>query len=269
MSQYNGPYQGPVGPVPRAERQRICEAVVGSVEWNPRENWGYCTCPGVNLHTNHNGRRDCRVYADETPGAGRAGGTLPPGVTCLHTSCRSAVEEASQRIRSLIGKAKAEAGRSLGIGKKGGTTVPRTVANPGGTFRAVEQARAGERASMAQPAPLRTGRTPVFRLPEGAASDFRTARTAISRPYALHAHTGAHTQAHAHVPAISQELPSEPSTQQPTPPATPGSAVVPVAKAAPEKPGMLTLCLNGEPPARVEWVGNTLKTKFVFKSRHE
>jgi hypothetical protein len=260
MSSYSTPYQGAVGHVSLDERQRICESVVGAVEWNPREHWGYCTCPGQQFHTNQNGRRDCRVYADETPGRGRAGGTLPPGVTCLHTSCRSAVENASHQIRSLIGKAKVEAGRA-----------PRCAgSSPTAQAKSTMSAKTP---APAQSVTVRTGRTPVFKLPGGAASASRTARTDISRPYALHAQAGAQAHACAHVPAGSQELPSDPSTRVAKAPATVPPAVAhrPAVSApgAVEKPGILTLCFNGEPAARVEWDGNTLKRKFEFKSNHD
>lgn len=201
MPTYSTPYNGPVGHVGLQERQRICEGVVGAVEWSERGAWGYCTCPGVQFHHNKNGRRDCRVYAEETPGAGRSGGALPPGVTCLHTSCGSAIEEASKRIRSLIGKAKVSASG----GMSHGTAVPR------GTFRAVENARRAEQhasASVAQVTPLRTARTPVFKFSEKGKPVVRTARTDNSRPYTLYAQ--AHMRTHEAV--RSSEMPSEPST---------------------------------------------------------
>lgn len=195
MSKYSTPYTGPVGHVGMAERRRICESVVGSVEWNEGGIWGYCACPGLQHHTNHNARRDCRVYAAETPGGARNGGALPPGATCVHSSCRGAIEAASYRIRSEIGRAKVAAAGPKTAGQKS--------------------------VSVADSEASRTPRTPVFKFSEKGAIDSRTVRTDISRPYALHAHVRAHT----HVPAIPENLPSEPSEV-----AHPGAAgVAPIA----------------------------------------
>jgi hypothetical protein len=229
VPKYSTPYTGPIGHVDLTERRRICERIVGAVEWNEGGIWGYCTCPGVQNHSNANGRRDCRVYAEETPGRSRTGGTLPPGVTCLHTSCGAAIEAASYRIRSEIGRAKVAAAAD-----------PRVRGS--GIFRAVENARAGARDNLAQPPLPRTVRTPVFKFSEKGASSLRTARTDISRPYALHAQ--AHT--HTHVPAVTSKLPSEPSTN-----VAPKAATKPLPQQPkPAKPtGDQVFC-----PVRLVWI---------------
>lgn len=244
MPTYNTPYSGPIGQVGLAERQRICAAVVGPVEWCEGGGWGYCTCPGLQFHHNKNGRRDCRVYAEETPGAARDGGALPPGLTCLHTSCRSAIEEASKRIRSEIGKAKVAA------------AGPNRAGPAGPAAKAL-------RDTVAQVTAPRTARTPVFKCTARGQNDSRTARTDIARPYTLYAQAHTHTRE----PVRTQDLPSEPSTAVAPKPATAQPMPAPKPAEA-ERPGLFTLCLNGEPPARVVPAGQGFRTLFKFKSSH-
>lgn len=82
-------------------RQNIAEAVLGEIDWKELDR-GYCRCPGADLHSNPDGRRDCRVTIDGAP-----------TVYCTHTSCLSAIEEANRRLRSEIGKAEREPGPAL------------------------------------------------------------------------------------------------------------------------------------------------------------
>jgi hypothetical protein len=82
-------------------RQNIAEAVLGEIDWKEPDR-GYCRCPGADLHSNPDGRRDCRVTLDGAP-----------TVYCTHTSCLSAIEEANRRLRSEIGKAEREPGAPM------------------------------------------------------------------------------------------------------------------------------------------------------------
>ena len=40
--------------------------VLGAIDWQT-DVTGYCKCPGQALHTNPNGKRDCRVHVDGAP----------------------------------------------------------------------------------------------------------------------------------------------------------------------------------------------------------
>jgi hypothetical protein len=79
----------------------LAESIVGEIDWKEAGR-GFCRCPGADLHSNPDGRRDCRVTIDGAP-----------TVYCTHTSCLSAIEEANRRLRSEIGKAEREPGAPL------------------------------------------------------------------------------------------------------------------------------------------------------------
>jgi hypothetical protein len=79
----------------------IAEHVLGPVEWTAHDQ-GYCRCPGIDLHTNRNGTRDCRVMLNGAP-----------TIHCVHSSCTGAVAEANHRLRSEVGKAERGAGGIL------------------------------------------------------------------------------------------------------------------------------------------------------------
>jgi len=74
-------------------RLPIAESLLGLVTWTEPDT-GYCRCPGVELHTNPNHPRDCRVIVSGAP-----------TIYCVHSSCAGAVEDANRRLRSAIGKA--------------------------------------------------------------------------------------------------------------------------------------------------------------------
>lgn len=217
MSTYSGPYTGPVGEVSAQERRRIVESVVGGVEWDRDGEWGYCTCPGLTNHNHKNGRRDCRAFAIERHG-GR-NGLLPPGVHCLHTSCLGAVEEASKRIRSEIGKAKAKAGAAMG--GRGGL-APRSQAQSSAQKGSGAALSAGKGASGSPvpPTESRTLRTPVFEVRSKQGGDSRTKRTEVGRPLTQFAHVRTHTcfkdtgkdasEVSATEVAKTEQLPSQP-----------------------------------------------------------
>src|SRR5258706_4384810 len=71
----------------------IAEGLLGRIEWTASQR-GYCRFPGIDLHTNRNGLRDCRVMLDGAP-----------TIHCVHSSCREAVAEANRKLRSAIGRA--------------------------------------------------------------------------------------------------------------------------------------------------------------------
>jgi hypothetical protein len=70
----------------------IAERLLGAIDWGTDSN-GYADCPGATLHTNSNGKRDCRVSLDGAP-----------TIYCVHTSCKSEVEHANRALRSAIGR---------------------------------------------------------------------------------------------------------------------------------------------------------------------
>jgi hypothetical protein len=43
-----------------AVAQKIAENIVGPTDWRD-EAFGWCVCPGKDLHTSASGHRDCRV----------------------------------------------------------------------------------------------------------------------------------------------------------------------------------------------------------------
>ena len=77
-------------------QQQIAEQTVGSVDWKS-EAYGWCVCPGKDLHTNASGHRDCRVRVIKENG-------VAPGVYCLHASCSGVCAERSHELRSALAK---------------------------------------------------------------------------------------------------------------------------------------------------------------------
>jgi hypothetical protein len=67
-----------------------------AADWQS-ETLAWVQCPGAELHTSPNGRKDCRVTIND--------GKVPT-VFCCHNSCRAAVEEMNYDMRSAIGKLK-------------------------------------------------------------------------------------------------------------------------------------------------------------------
>jgi hypothetical protein len=76
--------------------QQIAEQIVGQIDWCA-EAYGWCVCPGKDLHTSANGHRDCRVRCEKENG-------IAPGVYCQHTSCAAVCAERSHELRSALGK---------------------------------------------------------------------------------------------------------------------------------------------------------------------
>ena len=89
-----------------AEQVKIASEVTGESITLARDGHYYLTCPGVQFHTNKNGRKDTRFMPG---GRGTApNGISAPSLQCVHQSCANIVEEFNRRIRSAIGKASVE-----------------------------------------------------------------------------------------------------------------------------------------------------------------
>ena len=73
----------------------IVESLLGPVDWQPGQPYGFCKCPGYQKHTTHNGDQDCKVHLED--GA--------PNIHCFHNSCREEVTHFNARLQSEIGKA--------------------------------------------------------------------------------------------------------------------------------------------------------------------
>jgi len=65
----------------------IAQRIVGTVDWQSEVS-GLCRCPGEAMHTQRNGKKDCRVSVDGAPTIFR-----------FHASCIGAVNEANRRLR--------------------------------------------------------------------------------------------------------------------------------------------------------------------------
>ena len=85
--------------------QAIAETILAEVSWTGPDS-GYCRCPGIDLHTSSNGRRDCRVMLNGAP-----------TIYCVHSSCSGVIANANRALRSIIGKAER--------GDEGARPVPR------------------------------------------------------------------------------------------------------------------------------------------------
>jgi hypothetical protein len=92
------------------ERAEIAERMFGSIDWQ-NDVQGFCTCPGIDQHTQGDGQKDCRVNIDGVP-------TL----FCFHTSCKDAVDEANRELRRAVGKAERRA-RNLIILPSGDVSI--------------------------------------------------------------------------------------------------------------------------------------------------
>lgn len=67
-----------------------------SGDWQD-EHLAYVQCPGIELHTGSNGRKDCRLTIND----GR-----PPTLFCVHQSCEHVLAQKNKEMRSAIGKLK-------------------------------------------------------------------------------------------------------------------------------------------------------------------
>jgi hypothetical protein len=73
-------------------RQSIAESLLGDIEWTA-PGQGFLRCPGADLHSNQNGKRDCIIHIDGAP-----------NLHCVHTSCAAVIVETSRKLQSEIGK---------------------------------------------------------------------------------------------------------------------------------------------------------------------
>jgi len=74
----------------------IAASILGTVDWETEVS-GFCRCPGEALHTQHNGKKDCRVSVDGAP-----------TIFCFHASCGPVVAAANQRLRRELGASRWE-----------------------------------------------------------------------------------------------------------------------------------------------------------------
>ena len=79
-----------------SERQRIAEALLGSIRWEDATT-GFCHCPGSAGHTTGAGDKDCKIWIGNVP-------TLH----CVHTSCAGIVAGVNHELRSRVGKAECQ-----------------------------------------------------------------------------------------------------------------------------------------------------------------
>src|SRR5260370_12210086 len=76
-----------------AARQRIALELLGEIQWDS-EMHGFCTCPGKQLHTTGDGKRDCEIHLDGAP-----------TVYCFHSHCQGIRDAVNRELRSRIGRA--------------------------------------------------------------------------------------------------------------------------------------------------------------------
>jgi hypothetical protein len=74
-----------------ALRRKIAEELFGACDWR-NESTAFIVCPGVDLHTTGNGRKDCRLTV--------AGA---PWLYCFHANCQDTVDKANYALQRLIG----------------------------------------------------------------------------------------------------------------------------------------------------------------------
>lgn len=74
----------------------IAEGILGPIEWRDF-NSGFCVCPGSDLHSTRNGKRDCEIWLGLDD--------RPPAIHCVHGSCSGVIDEVSRDLRSQLAKA--------------------------------------------------------------------------------------------------------------------------------------------------------------------
>lgn len=130
--------------------RQAAERMLGAIDWQSEVS-GFCRCPGEQLHTHRNGKKDCRVNVDGAP-----------TVFCFHSSCIAVVAEANRRLRRELGagswEIKLPDGQVLRSGdvlRPGGEIVRREV---------VESGRFGETALPGEKMVLETVRVNAERF---------------------------------------------------------------------------------------------------------
>lgn len=74
----------------------VARGMFSSADWDG-EHLAFVQCPGIELHTGSNGRKDCRLTIND----GR-----PPTLFCVHQSCSDVLAQRNKAMRSAIGKLK-------------------------------------------------------------------------------------------------------------------------------------------------------------------
>lgn len=118
------------------------------------ETLAWVQCPGADMHTSPNGRKDCRLTIND--------GKVPT-LFCCHNSCRAAVEEMNHNMRSAIGKLKST--RATGNHARRGIAPAPSGINAHHVPRAVvlsEPAKRVPLAAAALPEPLPDGQALHF-----------------------------------------------------------------------------------------------------------
>jgi hypothetical protein len=122
--------------------EAVARAMFPSAEWeNPNLAW--VECPGIDLHTNSNGKRDCRLTINDG---------MAPTLHCCHASCSQVITDQNFAFRSSVGKLKSATGNQI---KKAGLKiqpVSSKVSKPQATEPKVSQKRV--LAPMAPPSGL-------------------------------------------------------------------------------------------------------------------
>jgi len=86
--------------------EAIARVMFPVAEWQS-PNLAWVQCPGIDLHSTSNGKKDCRLTINDD---------LPPTLFCCHESCKPQIASWNHRMRSEIGKMKKSAGNVLRSG---------------------------------------------------------------------------------------------------------------------------------------------------------
>jgi hypothetical protein len=248
--------------LPIEDMRRIADEVLGGVDWKD-DGRGYCTCPGQALHTNPNGRRDCRVTL--LPG----GRSEAPTVHCFHSGCSAAIEEANHRLRSAIGKAKWALEHPSARSGAAAKDLKRGAARPSGP-KAQSSGMSGSGSAGREPTgksggDARTLRTPFLNsvpAEEGRIDAARTLRTDFLHKFRIRAQAHTHTQEGATSKNTSEVSgPVRPPDPPPAPPPE-QKKEAPAAPSAPASVGLPDPESITWRPARLER-GGDFRTKFT------
>ena len=87
--------------------EAVARVLFPLAEWQSA-NLAWVQCPGIDLHSTSNGKKDCRLTINDD---------LPPTLFCCHASCQQEIANWNYRMRSEIGKMKKVAGNVLRAGK--------------------------------------------------------------------------------------------------------------------------------------------------------
>lgn len=97
--------------------EAVARVLFPLAEWES-PNLAWVQCPGIDLHTNSNGKRDCRLTINDG---------IVPTLFCCHHSCQREIGAWNYKLRSEIGKLKKSAGNVLRSGRLA-TNAAATVA---------------------------------------------------------------------------------------------------------------------------------------------